>query len=178
MGLMDTVRERARIHNKVDCGTESMGVTNVRRTNWYESVSADEYNSYQFVLRTETILPFPESQCKQNGIREDEAIADDRSTGDSPFEGAPVAGRTNWYESAAAEAAVSLLRQWHGRGMLDTLPDCIPGFTGELARYSDRACLIGLVKAILDSVPGSLTAQERAVQFVTVLTPLIEGRAT
>jgi len=46
----------------------------------------------------------------------------------------------------------------------------------EQSADSDRACLIGLAKAILDSVPGSLTAQERAVQFVTVLTPLIDGR--
>jgi len=77
----------------------------------------------------------------------------------------------------SADAAVATLRYWYGMGMLDTLPERIPGFAGELARYSDRACLIGLVKAILDSVPWSLTAQDRAVQFVTVLTPLIEGGA-
>ncbi len=76
-----------------------------------------------------------------------------------------------------ADAAVATLRYWYGMGALDTLPECIPGFAGELARYTDRARLIGLVKAILDSVPWSLTAQDRAVQFVTVLTPLIEGGA-
>ena len=75
-----------------------------------------------------------------------------------------------------ADEAVATLRFWYGMGMLDTLPEHIPGFAGELTRYSDRACMIGMVKAILDSVPRSLTAQERAVQFTTVLTPLIDGR--
>ncbi len=78
-----------------------------------------------------------------------------------------------------ADAAVATLRFWHGMGMLDTLPERIPGFADELAHYSDRARLIGMVRAILDAAPrGSLTAQERAVQFVTVLTPLLEGRTT
>ncbi len=75
----------------------------------------------------------------------------------------------------SADAAVATLRHWYSVGALDTLPERIPGFAGELVQYSDRACLIGLVKAILDSVSWSLTAQDRAVQFVTVLTPLIEG---
>lgn len=77
----------------------------------------------------------------------------------------------------SADAAVATLRFWYGMGMLDTLSERIPGFAGELARYSERACMIGMVKAIFDSVPWSLTAQERAVQFVSVLTPLIDGRA-
>ncbi len=80
-------------------------------------------------------------------------------------------------DGQSADAAVAMLRFWYGMGMLDTLPECIPGFAGELAHYSNRARLIGMVKAILDSVPWSLTAQDRAVQFVTVLTPLIDGRA-
>jgi len=62
-------------------------------------------------------------------------------------------------------------------GVLDTLPERIPGFAGELVQYSDRARLIGLVKAILGSVPWSLTAQDRAVQFVSIIAPLIEGGA-
>ncbi len=177
MGLMDTVRAHARTHTSVDRDAESTGTTNIRSTNWYEVVSEKETDSYQFVLRTERSPALPESQCKQEGVKEDEAVADNHSTGDSPFEVAPVARRTNWYESAAAEAAVAALRFWYGMGMLDTLPERIPSFTGELARYTDRACLIGLVKAILDSVPWSLTAQDRAVQFVTVLTPLIERGA-
>ncbi len=176
MGLMDMVRAHARIHEKVDRDAESMGATNVRSTNWYELDSDEQNNSYQFVLRKETIPPLPESQYKQNGVREDEAVADNHSTGDSSFEIIPVERRTNWYESAAAEAAVATLRFWYDMGMLDTLPERIPGFAGELARYTDRACLIGLVKAILDAVPWSLTAQDRAVQFVAVLTPLIDGR--
>jgi len=77
----------------------------------------------------------------------------------------------------SADAAVATLRHWYSVGALATLPERIPGFAGELVQYSDRARLIGLVKAILDSVPWSLTAQERAVQFVAVLTPLIEGGA-
>lgn len=75
----------------------------------------------------------------------------------------------------SGDAAVATLRYWYGMGALDTLPERIPGFAGELARYTDRACLIGLVRAILDAAPWSLTAQDRAVQFVAVLTPLIEG---
>ncbi len=175
MGLMDMVRAHARSHETGDRAAESTGTTNERSTNWYELDSSALTDSYQFVLRKGTMLPLPESQCKQERVREDKAVADDPPTDDSPSEIVPVIRGTNWYESAAAEAAVATLRFWYGRGMLDTLPACIPGFAGELARYSDRARLIGLVKAILDSVPGSLTAQERAVQFVTVLAPLIEG---
>ncbi len=78
----------------------------------------------------------------------------------------------------SADAAVATLRSWHGMGMLDTLPERISGFADELAHYSDRARLLGMVKAILDSVPWSLTARERAVQFVTVLTPLIDKPGT
>lgn len=90
---------------------------------------------------------------------------------------ATVEGEISEIGEISTDAAVATLRYWYGVGALDTLPEHIPGFAGELARYSDRACLIGLVKAILDAVPWSLTAQDRAVQFVTVLTPLIEGGA-
>jgi len=131
-----------------------------------------------------TAIREDDSSISSNSLRSDEfptdesaaaAVADNHSTGgDTPFEIAPVERRTNWYESAAAEAAVAALRFWYGVGALNTLPERVPGFTGGLAHYSDRARLIGMVKAILDSVPWSLTAQDRAVQFVTVLTPLIE----
>jgi len=77
----------------------------------------------------------------------------------------------------SADAAVATLRYWYGIGALATLPERIPGFAGELVQYSDRARLIGLVRAILAAAPWSLTAQDRAVQFVAVLTPLIEGGA-
>ncbi len=73
--------------------------------------------------------------------------------------------------------AVHQLHEWLTTGALDTLPERIPGFAGELVQYSARARLIGLVRAILDAAPWSLTAQDRAVQFVIVLTPLIEGGA-
>ncbi len=176
MGLMDRVRAHARIHENVDRDAESTGETNVRSTNRYELVSEEESDSYQFVLRKETRPPLPESQYKTNAIREDEVVADDHPPGDSPCERIPVVRRTTWYESDA-EAAVATLRFWYGMGVLDTLPECVPGFADELAQYEDRARLIGLVKAILDAVPWSLTARHRAVQFVTVLTPLIEGGA-
>jgi hypothetical protein len=61
--------------------------------------------------------------------------------------------------------------------VLDTLPEHIPGFDGDLARYSDRLALIDLVRLILYAAPWSLTGQERAEQFVSVLTPLIDGPA-
>jgi len=176
MGLMDTVRAHARTHTSVDRDAESVGTTNVRSTNWYEVVSEKESNSYHFVLRKERTPALSESQCKPNGVREDETVADDPPRCDAPSKIIPVVRSTNWYESEA-EPAVATLRYWYGMGMLDTLPERIPSFAGELARYTDRACLIELVKVILDSVPWSLTAQERAVQFVTVLTPLIEGGA-
>lgn len=177
MGLMDRVRAHARIHESVDRDAESTGTTNERSTNWYESVSAEESNSYQFVLRKGMTPSLPESQYKQNGVRKDEAGADDPPPCHSPSEVIKVERRTNWYESET-EAAVATLRYWFGVGALDTLPERIPGFAGELAHYGDRARMIGLVKAILASVPWSLTAQERAVQFVAVLAPLIDGGAT
>lgn len=77
----------------------------------------------------------------------------------------------------ANDQAVATLRQWRASGALDRLPDPLPGFIDELAQYAERARLIGMVKAILDAVPWSLTAYERAEQFVTVLAPLIDGRA-
>jgi hypothetical protein len=93
----------------------------------------------------------------------------------------PVAGRviSNGEISEISEitrhgGAVATLRRWLDTGRLGTLPEQIPGFVDELADYSERARLIGMVRAILDAVPWSLTAEERAVQFVAVLTPLIE----
>lgn len=47
----------------------------------------------------------------------------------------------------SADAVVATLRHWVSVGALDTLPERIPGFTGELARYSDRARLMGLVRS-------------------------------
>ncbi len=166
MGLMDRVRAHARIHENVDRDAESTGTTNERSTNWYELDFLALTDSYQFVLRKGMTPPLPESQYKQNGVREDEAGAD-----------AQADGERSEISEISADAAVATLRYWVGVGALDTLPEHIPGFAGERARYSDRACLIGLVKAILDAVPWSLTAQDRAMQFVTVLTPLIEGGA-
>ncbi len=99
-------------------------------------------------------------------IREDDSSISSNSFGRDVISKAP-----------SADAAIGTLRFWYGIGLLDTLPERIPGFVDELAHYSDRARLIGVVKAILDSVQWSLTAQERAVQFVGVLTPLIDGRA-
>ncbi len=176
MGLMDTVRAHARTHTSVDRNAESTGTTNVRSTNWYEVVSEEETDSYQFVLRKERSPALSESQCKHNGVREDETVADDPPRCDAPSKIIPVVRSTNWYESEA-EVAVATLRYWYGMGVLDTLPERIPGFAGELVQYSNRARLIGLVKAILGSVPWSLTAQDRAVQFVSIIAPLIEGGA-
>lgn len=175
MGLMDMVRAHARIHGTVDRDAESKGATSERSTNWYELDSPTLTDSYQFVLRKGMTPPLPESQCKKNGMREDEAGADDPPC-DAPSDIIPVVRGTNWYESEA-EGAVATLRHWYGMGVLDTLPERIPGFADELAQYEDRARLIGLVKAILGSVPWSLTAQDRAVQFVSIIAPLIEGGA-
>jgi hypothetical protein len=74
-----------------------------------------------------------------------------------------------------AEGAAATLHSWLDQGALDALPEQLPGFTGDLAPYADRVRLIGLVRAILDAVPWSLTGQERAVQVVAILTPLIDG---
>jgi len=109
MGLMDTVRAHARTHTSVDRDAESAGTTNVRSTNWYEVVSGEETDSYQFVLRTERTPTLSESQCKQNGVREDETVADDPPRCDAPSKIIPVVRSTNWYESEA-EVAVATLR--------------------------------------------------------------------
>lgn len=77
-------------------------------------------------------------------------------------------------ERRVCEEPVDRLRQWLDAGHLATLPEPIPGFTDELAPYADRTRMIGLVRAILDAVPWSLTALDRAEQFVRVLAPLIE----
>ncbi len=77
----------------------------------------------------------------------------------------------------AESAAVRQLWDWLTTGALDALPSEVTGFRGELARYADRETLIDFVCAILAAVPGSLTAEERAEQFVAVLTPIIEEAA-
>ena len=74
-------------------------------------------------------------------------------------------------------AAVKQLSLWLDTGRLAALPERVPGFTGELESYSDRDRLISLVRMILHSVPWSLTARDLAVQFVSVLAPIIEGQA-
>jgi hypothetical protein len=74
-----------------------------------------------------------------------------------------------------AGAAVARLATWLESGCLHALPESMSGFTGDLAQYTDRAYLIYMVRAILDAVPWSLTAIERAGQLVPILTPLIEG---
>ena len=78
--------------------------------------------------------------------------------------------------SQSAIVAVASLEQWIKQGVLNRLPQHIPGFVGELSNYADRDRMIGMVRAILDAVPWSLTAYERAEQFVAVLTPLVSDR--
>jgi len=72
---------------------------------------------------------------------------------------------------------VQQLRDWLEAGQLDALPDPVPGFPDDLARYRDREMLIAFTRQILDSAPWSLTGEERAAQFVMVLTPLLVRRA-
>lgn len=87
--------------------------------------------------------------------------------------GHEAAQRTN--AESRDEDAVERLRAWLTTGALAALPDRIPGFADELTQYADRDRLIGMVRAILDAAPWSLTAQERAKQFAVVLTPLMSG---
>jgi hypothetical protein len=67
------------------------------------------------------------------------------------------------------------MRYWYGTSVLERLPEYIPGFPEALAGYARRDLLIRFVWLILDALPWSLTAQERAVQLVRALTPIIEG---
>jgi len=73
-----------------------------------------------------------------------------------------------------ARAAVSTLGGWLVSGHLDALPDPVPGFADNLARYRDRATLLAFTRHILACAPWSLTGEERAAQFVAVLAPFIE----
>jgi len=73
-------------------------------------------------------------------------------------------------------APVAQLHEWLVRGQLDALPDPVPGFPDDLARYRDRETLIAFTRQILDSAPWSLTGEDRAAQFVAILTPLLIGR--
>ena len=72
---------------------------------------------------------------------------------------------------------IQQLHDWLEDGYLHTLPDPVPGFADDLARYRDRATLIAFTRHILACAPWSLTGEERAAQFVAVLAPLMEGRA-
>lgn len=78
----------------------------------------------------------------------------------------------------ANSAAVSTLGEWLVSGQLDALPDPVPGFPDALSRYRDRTLLITFTRQILACAPWSLTGEERAAQFVAVLTPLITSEAT
>jgi len=69
------------------------------------------------------------------------------------------------------------LHDWLVSGHLDTLPDPVPGFPDGLARYRDRTLLITFTRHILACAPWSLTGEDRAAQFVAVLTPLITSEA-
>ncbi len=172
MGLMDELRAHVSAHATVasDAKDEVQRMYEVRiGTNYIATSKTIRTNSY-FVRNRHPI--FLNHGTNKNGIREDEAIADDLSDGSSPGEMSPARRSTNRYESEA-HVAVATLHGWLVAGALDSLPGFIPGFDGELSRYTDRDDLIGMVRAILDAVPWSLTALERADQFVAVLTPLV-----
>jgi len=176
MGLMNKVRAYAALLANVDSDTQSGGVTKLRSTNQYELVSAEETNSYQFVLRKD-VTPRPsESQYKQNRMREDEAGHPSIDRDEPLIASVPDLRSTNWYELNPS-AAVSTLGEWLVSGQLDTLPNPVPGFPDDLARYRDRETLIAFTRHILACAPWSVTGEERAAQFVAVLAPLMEGQA-
>jgi len=116
------------------------------------------------------------SQYKQNRIRGDEAGHPSTDRDELLVASVPDLRSSNQYELNPS-AAVSTLGEWLVSGQLDTLPDPVPGFADNLAPYRDRTRLIDFTRQILDSAPWSLTGEERAAQFVAVLTPLLTSEA-
>jgi hypothetical protein len=71
--------------------------------------------------------------------------------------------------------ALDTLRAWHAGGALTALPDPIPGLPADLADYATPERLFERVPRILDSAAYSVTAQERAVQLVAALAPILDA---